>query len=308
LVKCRLCGSNDADLRIEYARLPLCKGCFTEKFFPNRLRRTVKKYRMFSPAGKVAVALSGGKDSAVLIHSLKKAFPELKTVGVHLDLGIEGYSEEARQKVEEICSLLDVELIVYSLKDEEGFTVDDFRKTSYKRKICSVCGVLKRRRLSRIAASLDVEALLTGHNLDDIVENMMSCFLSKDFQQLVRLKSVLPEQPPLPKKVKPLSRVYEVETLMYAQFLDLPFMDLPCPYASGSRSLRRKQLMNMWEHKQAGFKYQLFSAFEEIIPIIEANLPKTEFIRCKICGLPSSSPVCSDCRRVSLIKETLSKI
>ncbi|MHC1586348.1 MAG: TIGR00269 family protein [Candidatus Hecatellaceae archaeon] len=306
MARCRLCGGQ-AEHYFAYARLWLCGRCFTERFFPNRVRRTVETYKMFNPTGRIAVAISGGKDSAALLHSLRQAFPALRLVAVHLDLGIKDYSDNARRSCEELCSLLDVELKVYSLKEAEGFTVEDFKATRYGRKMCSVCGVIKRRRLSRIAAELEVEALATGHNLDDTVEALMATFTAGDFQQLVRLKPVLPAYRNFPAKVKPLFRTPEAEAKLYVEILGLPFNRRVCPHVSGSRSLKGKRLLDFWEKERPGFKYQLLAAFEKLIPLIEPEIPQPELKVCEICGYPSSASICSDCRRIEAVKRALSR-
>ena len=300
--RCKLCGRGKAEIRLAYARLNLCRTCFTEKFFPNRVRRTVEAYKMFPADASVAVAVSGGKDSAALLHSLREAFPAVQLVAVHLDLGIPEYSEEAERSVEALCRSLNVKLKIYRLKSEEGFAIGDFKATKYGSKLCSVCGVVKRRRLGRIAAELGVDVLVTGHNLDDTVESLMATFTAGDFQQLVRLKPVLPAQQPLPRKVKPFYRTPEREAFLYAEFLSLPFSRQKCPYLSGSRSLRGKRLLDLWESEEPGFKYRVLSAFEKLIPLIECSIPQPEYMYCKVCGLPSSQPVCADCRRIEALK------
>ncbi|MHC1589370.1 MAG: TIGR00269 family protein [Candidatus Hecatellaceae archaeon] len=300
--KCKLCGRGEAKIRLAYARLNLCRKCFTEKFFPNRVRRTVESYKMFPADASVAVAVSGGKDSAALLHSLREAFPAVQLVAVHLNLGIPEYSEAAERSVEALCRSLNVELKVYRLKDEEGFTIGDFKATKYGGKLCSVCGVVKRRRLGKIAAELKVDALVTGHNLDDTVESLMATFTGGDFQQLVRLKPVLPAQPPFPRKVKPFYRTPEREALLYAEILGLPFSRRKCPYLPGSRSLRGKRLLDLWEAEEPGFKYRMLAAFEKLIPLLEQAVPQPEYTYCRVCGLPSSQPVCADCRRIEALK------
>ena len=77
MVKCRRCLVEEASVWIPYAKLHLCKKCFSE-FTVKRVRETVEKYRMFGSTDKVAVAVSGGKDSAVLLYTLKRAFPDVR--------------------------------------------------------------------------------------------------------------------------------------------------------------------------------------------------------------------------------------
>jgi len=302
---CRLCRTGKAEVRLAYARLKLCSRCFVKRFFPNRVRRTVEAHKMFQAKARVAVAVSGGKDSAALLHSLHEAFPALKLTAIHLDLGIPSYSEAAKRSVRELCQSLGVELKIYDLKAEEGFTIGDFKATSYGRKLCAVCGVVKRRRLGRIAAQLKVDALATGHNLDDTVESLLAAFTSGDLQQLVRLKPKLTAQPPFPVKVKPLYRTPEADTALYAYLTGLKFHGAVCPYAEGSRSLRDKRFLNLWEAEEPGFKYRLLASFEKIIPLMEKEIPSPTYTRCRVCGLPSSQPVCADCRRIEILRGNL---
>ncbi|MFZ8833058.1 MAG: TIGR00269 family protein, partial [Candidatus Caldipriscus sp.] len=59
--KCTRCGK-DAIINLPYAKQKLCKDCFND-FFVKRVRRVVEEYRMFKEGERVAVAVSGGKDS-----------------------------------------------------------------------------------------------------------------------------------------------------------------------------------------------------------------------------------------------------
>ncbi len=66
--RCRVCGS-PAYVRLEYANLQLCKDDFI-RFFERRVKRTIERYGMFEKGSRVAVAVSGGKDSVALLHAL----------------------------------------------------------------------------------------------------------------------------------------------------------------------------------------------------------------------------------------------
>ena len=70
-VPCKQCKEKEAIVNLPAHRLKLCKECF-EAFFENRVKRTVKSYRMFGPGQRVGVLLSGGKDSSALLAALKQ--------------------------------------------------------------------------------------------------------------------------------------------------------------------------------------------------------------------------------------------
>ncbi|RLI37818.1 TIGR00269 family protein [Candidatus Bathyarchaeota archaeon] len=302
-IPCRRCGSADAEVYIPYARLSLCPECFRD-FYVKRIKRTVEEFRMFRTDDRVGVAVSGGKDSTALLHGLKEAFPNMEFVALHVDLGIEGYSEECREKVEKLTEVLDVELEVYDLKEELGFTIDDFKRTIYRRKICSACGTVKRHIFEVLAGRVGVKVLATGHNLDDIVGVMLNNFFSGNWSQLVRLRPVLePVEPNQTLKVKPLITTPEDENLLYCLYSDLPFREENCPHAHKERISRNREILEFLSKRNPNFRHQMLRNFLKLIPILEEAIEKPKYRRCRICGYPSSSDVCAFCRRVELVRK-----
>ncbi len=308
-VKCSKCRKHEALVHLRYARQKLCKDCFNEHFV-SRLRRAVEKYRMFKSHEKVAVAVSGGKDSVALLHALKHAFPEQDIVAIHINLGIAYYSDHLEGKVRQLAQQLNVPLIVYNLKKEEDYTIDDFLKTKFRKKMCSVCGIIKRHIFSKLASDVKADVVATGHNLDDMVGTMMASFFAGDFESIARLKPVLkPLIPGQPRKIKPLITTPEIEDLYYVLLNELPVQACSCPHSLGSSVKNYKQMIDMLEERNPNVKYQLLSVFtKKLIPLIEKEQRKEvqviEVHPCKICGLPTSSEdgVCSKCKRVQMLK------
>jgi len=310
MVKCSRCLTNPAITRIPYAKLNLCKTCFNS-FILKRVKETVEKYRMFNLDDKVAVAVSGGKDSAVLLHSLKQVYPKVEFSVFHINLGIKEYSENCLKKVKALTKNLDMEFYVYNLKTEKGLSIDDFEKTRFKRKICSVCGTIKRQVFNEVSEKLGADVLATGHNLDDMVEIMFSNFLAGDFEQLVKLKPVIPPfHPKLVKKVKPLFRIPEKELSLYALINNLPVREVECPHVKGSRMIKRKKLLEIFSEENPNFKFQLLSVFlKKLIPILDEKFKQQKsFTVCEICGFPALTPICGSCKKVLEVKTILSKV
>ncbi len=303
---CRRCRVNKADVYLTYSREYLCLDCFN-KFFENRVKKTVEKYRMFK-GDVIGVGLSGGKDSAALLYSLRKLYPEKKLVAIHLYHGIGEYSRDSYEQARKLSEMLDVELHVFDYKKKLGIIIPDVEYTRYKNKVCSVCGIIRRWALSRAAKEVGVDVLATGHNLDDLVEVMLNLFITGEFDQLRRLKPVLPpEHPSQVWKVKPLFRSPEMDNFFYAMYNDLPVKRVSCPYYNTARSIRRKRLLDEWEKVERNIKFQLLSTFtKKLMPLIDKkeDLP---YKTCQVCGGPSMGEVCSACRRISMIKEALEK-
>jgi tRNA(Ile)-lysidine synthase TilS/MesJ len=115
-ITCGRCHSANAEVQIPYARLSLCPACFVE-FYVARVKKTVEEFKMFPENASVGVAVSGGKDSAALLHALRKAYPGVRFAALHINLGIPEYSEHCQFKVEKLVDMLDVELYVFNLSE-----------------------------------------------------------------------------------------------------------------------------------------------------------------------------------------------
>ncbi len=303
MAKCSLCVDGIAEVHLTYAGLRLCPNCFKD-FFVKRIKRTIERYRMINKGDVIGVAISGGKDSGSLLHSLRMIYPDAQIIALHINLGIRNYSEDCERKVRELTRMLDVDLLVYDLRKREGYTIEDFKMTRYGKKMCSVCGIIKRHVMNVMANEAGVDVLATGHNLDDMVEAMFSTLISGDLDQLIRLKPVLPStHPKLKKKVKPLFKTPEVEDLLYAAYNDIPIREKSCKFSLTARSLIRKRMINNMAEGSHSFKYQLLSVFlDKLIPLIEEKKGKVVLRECKMCGYPSQDEICSRCKRVQALK------
>ncbi|MBC7131068.1 hypothetical protein H5T51_07630 [Candidatus Bathyarchaeota archaeon] len=308
-IMCKHCRSAPAEIYVSYARLSLCPNCFLE-FYTSRVKRTVEEFKMFREADAVGVAVSGGKDSMALLHVLKQGFPRLSLKALHVNLGIPEYSTHCQAKVEKLASDLDVELYVFDLQRELGIVIGDFKRTMFRRKLCSVCGTIKRHVFEELAMKAKVKVLATGHNLDDVAGIMFNNFLYGQWRQLVRLKPVLlPLAEGMAYKVKPLIRCSENETLLYCLYGEVPFRELECPYSTGTGVRRRAKILEILAENNPYFRYQLLNRFLELIPLLEKTLTKPEqaFTTCSVCGFPSSGETCAYCKRVALVRKALGK-
>ena len=306
-MRCRLCGRSAA-YRIEYARTSLCRDCFV-KYYERKVYKTISKYGMLKGSRKLAIAISGGKDSVALLKALhtiaSEKFPEVKLVALHIDLGIPGYSEECLKIVERICEELDVEYHVHDLREAEGYTIPDFENTPFRRRICGACGTVKRYLMNKLAYELGADRLATGHNLDDIVEVLFELYLKGSVDEIVRLKPVSwSNHPKLITKIKPLIELTERENLYYVLAQDLPLLEARCPLARESRMLRRKKLMNLIEKEIPGFKHMFFkSHLKRIMPRLGETVKEPSLKECKICGMPALSETCSYCKLISKLRK-----
>ncbi|MBS7659345.1 MAG: ATP-binding protein [Candidatus Bathyarchaeia archaeon] len=306
-IRCKRCRAALSEIYIPYARLNLCPDCFL-KFYTSKVKRTVEEFKMFRDDDVVGVAVSGGKDSMALLHALKYGFPKLSLKALHVNLGIANYSAHCQAKVEKLVESLDVELHIFDLQKEIGITIGDFKRTPFKDKLCSVCGTIKRHVFEELAIRAKVKVLATGHNLDDIVAIMFNNFLYGQWEQLVRLKPVLP---PLAEgmayKVKPLIKCPENENLLYCLYGNVPFREMECPFSSGTGVKKKARIIETAAGDNPYFKHQLLNRFLELIPLLERNKPQKSFKTCQICGFPSLDQICAYCKRLSLVWRAMGK-
>ena len=303
MTSCRLCGGQAAYF-IEHARMMLCRDCFI-KYYEKKVYNAIMKHGMLRGAGRVAVAVSGGKDSMSLLAAMNRLisekFPSIKLIAIHINLGIEGYSKRCQEIVENVCEDLGVKHVIYDLSSREGYRIPDLMSTPLGRRICGACGTVKRYLMNRLAYEIGADRLATGHNLDDVVELLFEFYLKGSVEDLVRVRPVSwSDNPKMVTKIKPLIELTERENMYYAMAQGIPLLAASCPLAKGSRMLRRKRLIGLIEREIPGFKHMLYkSHVKRILPRLEKTVPEPSFMECEKCGMPSLSNMCSYCKLVS---------
>ncbi|MHC1635308.1 MAG: TIGR00269 family protein [Candidatus Methanospirareceae archaeon] len=290
-MRCKRCGGL-AEIRLNNLRF--CKQCFFAHF-EKQVKRAIESKKMFSPEDKIVVAVSGGKDSLVLWDVLTNL--GFRTIGLYIDLGIGGYSERCAEKVERFAKAHDLDLVIKDVSEEIGVGLPELGgvRGRARRKLCSICGLVKRYFLNKGAVELSADALATGHNLDDECAVLLGNLLRWNIEMLSRQNPVLSStHPKLVKRVKPLFRVTEKETAIYAELKGLDYMKEKCPYSSGASSLVYKRMLNELEALQPDVKKAFYFGF---LKGFKHNLPeeKVELKECKVCGMPTISEVCAFC-------------
>ncbi|MEM1587794.1 MAG: ATP-binding protein [Candidatus Bathyarchaeia archaeon] len=299
---CYACSKEPAEIFIDYSKRRLCINCFLN-YYERKVKRTIEAYRMIKPGEKIGVAVSGGKDSTALLYALKKLYPTLNLVAIHLNLGVKEYSDHCNEILRNFIKKIGVPLIEFNLIEKLGFSIHNFEKTRHGKKICSICGTIKRYLLNKIAYENKLNKLATGHNLDDIVEVIFNCYIQGDTIQLARVNPVLPgTHSKLVARIKPLCMMSEAEDLFYASYTELPFRSLSCPLSKGNRSLKNKKFINTVIMKEMPtFKHMLFKSYvKRISPYLKP--PPEKIFECEICGMPTSKNICAFCRLTKIIK------
>jgi uncharacterized protein (TIGR00269 family) len=167
-------------------------------------------------------------------------------------------------------------------------------------KPCSVCGLVKRHVMNRVARDGGYDVLATGHNLDDEAAVLLGNTLSWNVGYLLRQAPVLPaDKPGLARKVKPFFRFYERETAAYALVRGIEYIYDECPFAEGSTSIAHKEILNQMEKDSPGVKLRFYLDFLRAREqgLFAPQAAHVELNACDKCGQPTSAPgLCAFCR------------
>jgi uncharacterized protein (TIGR00269 family) len=309
-VICTACKTRDAFFSRPYSGEKLCKRCFT-KSIEEKARATVAKYRMLKFDDKVAVAVSGGKDSISLLQILAKMerdHPKSSLVAVTVDEGIRNYRDEALKLAAENCRKLSVEHHVVSFKQLFGFTLDEIVKLQRQKgegnlTSCAYCGVLRRRALNMTAREIKADKLATAHTLDDETQTILLNIFHGDVLRIAKEKPVTDEvHPKLVRKIKPFCEIPERETALYAYVRKIEFQSRPCPYASEALRNDARVMLNRMEEKHPGIKFTIFKSIEKIRPALEEMAKKEGLGECGECGEPTTARICRTCQLLKSIQ------
>jgi uncharacterized protein (TIGR00269 family) len=253
------------------------------------MRRKIEEHRMLEGAGRVAVALSGGKDSVALLLSLQRLgwVMGFEVVALHFHLGMGDFSRRNLEMVEELAGRCGLPLRVVRLSDL-GVRVARVKGWNP----CAVCGVIKRSLFNREAREAGAQVVATAHTLEDILLFSLKNILSRRY---AFPRPVLPEQAGMVRKVKPLMFTPERLNAIYCRLRGAPFFEEKCPFWE-PHPHRLKEVFDHLEEVVPSGKLQLLLSLQQAFPSGEDELRWEEMRPCEACGEPSSQQLCGLCR------------
>jgi cytoplasmic tRNA 2-thiolation protein 1 len=298
---CSRCGAGVFYTR-RYSGESLCRSCFRESI-EEKTRRTISKYQMIGHGERVAVAVSGGKDSLSLLKVLHR-MGRWSLVAISVDEGVKGYRDEALAHAAAVTKELGVEHITTSYQELFGFSLDQALNWKDERDVssCSFCGVFRRRAIDEAAVKARASVVATAHNLDDFVQTFMMNLLHGDVARLSWLDPAYTDESFPVRRVKPFMELYEEEVALYAYETGVPFQSVACPYMHEGLRSEVRDYLNQMEASHPGIKNVLLRSSLEVISRFAHSVGKIS-IPCSICGKPSSSGLCNVCRMKEEIRE-----
>ncbi len=268
----------------------MCKEHFNN-FFEKRVKKTLKNQDV---KGKIAVGVSGGKDSCVALYILKKIFGKRKDItieAVTVDEGIKDYRENSIRIVKKICEEWNVRHHIISFKEQIGYSMDDIKQKF----MCSYCGVFRRYLLNIKAKEMSADKIATGHNLDDTAQSILMNITKADVEKLARLGPHVRIQEGLVPHIEPLRVIPEKEDYLYALLNNIDFYSGECPYAYTAQRNMYRDILYRLENNSPGTRHAILKSYDSISDLLRKKFPPAKLRKCEICGEPTSQKICKVC-------------
>lgn len=220
------------------------------------IRRAAEDYDMISPGDRIAVGLSGGKDSLILCVALSyyRRFSPVpfELAAVNVDMGLKG-TEKERAALEALMEELEIPFHV--VKTDIAEVVFEVRKESNP---CSLCSKMRRGALNTKCVELGYNKLALGHNADDLTETF---FLSMVYEgRLNTFQPVSYMSRTGMTVIRPLIYVKEADIKGAMNKLRLTPLPNPCPANHNTEREHMKNILDGLQKEIPIAKDRIFSA------------------------------------------------
>ena len=240
------------------------------------MRKCIDDYHMISPGDKIAVGVSGGKDSLTLLTvlaALRSYYPApFELTAITIDMGLGGMDFSP---VEALCWSLDVGF--YCKKTEIGPIIFDYRK---EKNPCSMCAKMRRGALHNAIRERGITKIALGHHFDDAVETFfLSLFYEgrlSCFQPVTNLDRTGVIQ------IRPMLYLSEKTIAHFAAKERLPVVHNPCPADKNTKRQEVKDLVYELSSRYPDLKERVFGAMQRL-PLPEWG-PKGRYKRPRDTG------------------------
>jgi len=217
-----------------------------------KMRKLCEEYELIENGDKIAVGVSGGKDSLLLLSALKKyqSFApqkfELIAISIDLSNGEMDFSE-----VEKFCNEIDVPF--YIEKTNVFEVVFDIRKENNP---CSLCANLRRGHLNSKTKELGCNKVALGHHCDDLIETFLMSLFFEGRLYAFEPKSYLSR-----------TDIYAIRPFLYVEEDDvkrlsqsLPIVKNVCPANHQTKREEAKEILKILDEQYTGAKEKLLNA------------------------------------------------
>jgi uncharacterized protein (TIGR00269 family) len=311
---CEKCKSKSV-ITLGYGPHYFCEKHFT-RFFDDRVKKTIRKYSLFKPREKLLIAVSGGKDSLVVLHLIHKYYSKSNDIEVIIiDEGVKGYRNKAIKTAEKSCKKMKIKYKIISFEKEFGVTNDEImpilKENPKLGGTCAFCGTMRRHIMNKYAKKLKADKLITGHNLDDETQSFVMNAFNNDFSRLIRTgaRAGIIEHKGFVKRIKPLYETPEKEIIAYCAFNEIKhYSQECCPYSWTAKRNEYREMLNNFENRFPGTLFSLLRFNEQIKNNLKISKKdkqgfEKKLVACCACGEPTEKKLCKTCEMIKQLKQ-----
>ncbi len=232
------------------------------KTFPREILKkfgaAIEQYRLISPGDRVAVCISGGKDSMLMakLFQLHSRHSGIKYGTVFLVMN-PGYSPENLKRIEDNARLLEIPIQVFS--------TDIFSSVYNRSSPCFLCSKMRRGHLYNRARELGCNKIALGHHFDDVIETILMSIIYGG-QTETMLPKVKSAHFPGMQLIRPMYLIREADIIRWCEFCGLEFLRCACRFTEKSSGSDKEQ-----SSKRKAIK-QLIQDLSSENPQIEMNI------------------------------------
>ena len=215
----------------------------------SKVRQAIEAYSMIEEGDKIALGISGGKDSLGLLYALagiRSFYPKhFELVAITVDLGYKGFD---LSQIKALCDKLQVEYHIIKTNISEAISEEG----------CSLCARLRKGALCDKAKALGCNKIAYAHNMDDVVETMMLSMIYEGrfstFYPVTDLEDIGI------KLIRPFVFVTQAEAVGFRNKYELPVAVNPCPFDHQSERTYVRELLSEINWHAPGVKKRMMTA------------------------------------------------
>lgn len=220
------------------------------------VRKAIDDYEMIAEGDRIAIGISGGKDSLTLLYALqglRRFYPKRFDIhAVTVDLGFQNLNLD---KIKDLCRDLEVEYTIVNTDIAE--VIFQQRKEENP---CSLCAKMRKGALNQAMKELGCQKIAYAHHKDDVVETMLMSLIFEG-----RIHTFAPvtylDRTGLT-VIRPLMYMKEADVIGFVHKYDVPVVKSPCPADGYTKREYVKNLLRQLNLENPGVKERMFTAIQ----------------------------------------------
>ncbi len=223
-----------------------------------RTKKAVEEYKMIEPGDKIAVGISGGKDSLTLLYALhglsKFKDADFTIEAVMVDMGFEGFDPSP---IKALCDKLNIPFT--RIKTRLGQVIFEERN---EQNPCSMCSKMRKGILNKEILKLGCNKLAYGHHRDDFLDTfILSLFYEGRFHTMEPKYNMSETGLTM---IRPLLYVPEADIIKFQQLMKLPVVKNPCPADKTTARTTASNTLNQIQDTFPDCREKLFGVLKSV--------------------------------------------